>query len=1089
MVLHRDLTTSNGIHGIAAFIFADQAARDAYAPKTTDLHKVAVVGTEYQLLTSLSPVTWEPLGSGGSGTLTELAWANVTDTPTTLVGYGITDAEPADAAIQTHIADTTTNPHAVTASDVGAVVANVAITAGTFSKVTVDAKGLVTAGTSIEASDVPELDATKVTSGVFDIARIPAAALERVTTVTDQAARFGLTSATVQLGDTVKQTDTGLMYLVVDEANLNNAAGYVEYTAGSAASVPWSGVSDKPTTMAGYGITDGYTDADAEAALADELSAKENADPAIQAHLIDTMNPHGTTAGQVGAEPANANIQGHIATTTGNPHNVTLSEVGGVDSGIALADVSAHIADTTTNPHAVTAAQVGAEPANVNIQSHISTTGNPHGATAADVGAAPAIHDHAASALSNDSTVVGLTIKDALETLQSGQTTGGYTDADAQAACVAQTITDGVTTSAPSQDAVFDALGAKEPANANIQGHIATITGNPHSVTLVEVGGVDSGVALADVSAHLVASDNPHAVTAAQVGAEPANANIQTHVTTIGNPHGTTAVDVGAAPVIHDHDTVYEPANTNIQTHIGVTAGNPHGTSAADVGAEPANVNIQSHIAQTTGNPHNVTPADLGFVDSGVPISDIQTHVTATNNPHGVTAAQAGAVAINAPITAATQPKITYDAKGLVTGGAALDAADIPTLDAAKVGTGVFDIARIPAAAIERMVPVADQTARFALTIATVQLGDTVKQLDTGIMYVVTDTANLNSAAGYTEYAAGTAASVPWSGITSKPTEFAPSAHDLAFHSDVSGFSDTNPVMDGVAAQGVSDRISRQDHIHPSDTSREPAFTKNTTFNKNYGTAAGTTCEGNDSRLSDARTPLTHDHTITEVTDIVVSDVDLASLGGGISEVTGVAPISVATGTTTPQVSIAAATTGAAGSMSAADKTKLDGIAAGAQVNVGTDIAEGTRTSTTVPITSSTGTGATLSAATPSLAGVMSSADKTKLDSIINVGTNIAEGARTSTTVAITSSTGTGATLSAATTSLAGVMASADKTKLAGIADGATADTASAVAGAAPSLTGTVGVATAYARSDHAHPSRIYVGTNASPVNGDIWMV
>ena len=79
---------------------------------------------------------------------------------------------------------------------------------------------------------------------------------------------------------------------------------------------------------------------------------------------------------------------------------------------------------------------------------------------------------------------------------------------------------------------------------------------------------------------------------------------------------------------------------------------------------------------------------------------------------------------------------------------------------------------------------------------------------------------------------------------------------------------------------------------------------------------------------------------------------------------------------------------GAAGFMTGADKTKLDGIATGAQVNVATNIAQGTRTTTTVPITSSTGTGATLGAATTSLAGVMSSADKTKLDGVATSANN-----------------------------------------------------------------------------------------------------
>lgn len=100
------------------------------------------------------------------------------------------------------------------------------------------------------------IDAEKVISGVLDIARIPQAALERLTQVPNQAARFALTTDTVQLGDTVKQLDTGIMYVVVDTTNLENESGYVSYAAGTAASVPWSGVTGKPTTITGYGITD-----------------------------------------------------------------------------------------------------------------------------------------------------------------------------------------------------------------------------------------------------------------------------------------------------------------------------------------------------------------------------------------------------------------------------------------------------------------------------------------------------------------------------------------------------------------------------------------------------------------------------------------------------------------------------------------------------------------------------------------------------------------------------------------------------------------------------------------------------------------
>ena len=99
------------------------------------------------------------------------------------------------------------------------------------------------------------------------------------------------------------------------------------------------------------------------------------------------------------------------------------------------------------------------------------------------------------------------------------------------------------------------------------------------------------------------------------------------------------------------------------------------------------------------------------------------------------------------------------------------------------------------------------------------------------------------------------------------------------------------------------------------------------------------------------------------------------------SATTGIVTSDTGTNATIPVVT---PTAGAnqSGLMIPADKTKLDGIETGAQVNVATNIAQGTRTATTVPVTSSTGTDATLQAATTSLAGVMTSADKTKLDNI-----------------------------------------------------------------------------------------------------------
>lgn len=110
-------------------------------------------------------------------------------------------------------------------------------------------------------------DASKITSGTLNadrlpnipIEKLPAGALERMFVMESQNAAINAVKAgTIQEGDVVQIGSKGLMYFCIDDAATTFGNAFKEFTAGSATSVPWSGVTNAPTKLSQFSNDAGY---------------------------------------------------------------------------------------------------------------------------------------------------------------------------------------------------------------------------------------------------------------------------------------------------------------------------------------------------------------------------------------------------------------------------------------------------------------------------------------------------------------------------------------------------------------------------------------------------------------------------------------------------------------------------------------------------------------------------------------------------------------------------------------------------------------------------------------------------------------
>lgn len=270
--------------------------------------KVSQLQNDSKFITSYKNTTYTlgaPTGATNGNATVDLVDSDSNKKSVTIKGTGATTVTTdANGAIIVNSSDTKyTHPSS-------------GVTAGTYKSVTVNAQGHVTAGSNPTTlagfgikdaaskththgnADITDLDASKLT-GKIDIARLPQGALERCKVVADDTERFALTTTDVQVGDTVKVNGTKTMYFVVDDTKLSEEAGYEVYTAGTATSVPWSGVTGKPSTYKPSSHTHAISEVTGlQGALDGKATAAQGAkaDTAVQSVKIGTKEyKSGTT--------------------------------------------------------------------------------------------------------------------------------------------------------------------------------------------------------------------------------------------------------------------------------------------------------------------------------------------------------------------------------------------------------------------------------------------------------------------------------------------------------------------------------------------------------------------------------------------------------------------------------------------------------------------------------------------------------------------------------------------------------------------------------------------------------------------------
>lgn len=546
------------------------------------------------------------------------------------------------------------------------------------------------------ATEISPIDASKITSGTIDLARLPQGALERLTIVANQAAMLALTSAQVQNGDTVKNEATNEMFYVKDQTQLGSMAAFEVYTAGRASEAPWSGITGKPTSIQ---ITNGTDTPISSSAITlgagaitipTTIAAATTTVSGLMSKTDKTEFDRITTANfALGAvTPAAATVaiaasKTNITNGTAVANNITLPAATSTAAGVMTSTDKTELDRITTANFALGTVA----PSTTNVVINASKTTISTGAAAANNITIPAASTTAAGVMTK-AQVDTLNTLNGYKAFKTINTDGGTATADAAQDTL--TISGGTdiqtsATDVSNADVITVTHSAVARSNTATTTPTYTIPANGNSVTASTLVKSVTSSATGHVTA--TASETPKFVhgtvtTAATAGTAltPAFGGSINAVTAVGNDgHGhvssvtTTSVKIPNSTASSSAAGLMSAADKNKLDGIAASANNyshPAGSAASKTsGLYKFSTDATSHISAVT----SVTKADI--TNLGIPGSN--TTYTFASGTGGFTVTPSGStaqtVSIGKPSTAGTADTANKTKGTLTINGTAFD--------------------------------------------------------------------------------------------------------------------------------------------------------------------------------------------------------------------------------------------------------------------------------------------------------------------------------------------------------------------------------------------------------------------------------